>query len=149
MDIQSPTAAERPRPLAIMVRYVAFAVVSGAMNLLTQAVVYRFAPVQPLAVSILAGTAIGFVVKYVLDKRWIFFDDYRGVKQEMSKVVLYGLFSVAMTFVFWGFEVAFLMIGGTDTAKYSGGAIGLAIGYYLKYLLDRRFTFNEKARSWS
>ncbi len=149
MDTKSPRVAARPRPLAIMVRYVLFALVAGAMNLLTQAFVFQISPVQPLAVSILAGTAIGFIVKYGLDKHWIFFDDYRGMRHEAGKVVLYGVFSVAMTVVFWGFEIAFLMIGGTDTAKYSGGAIGLAIGYYLKYRLDRRFTFKQEAGSWS
>lgn len=132
-----------------MIRYVLFAIAAGATNLLTQAVVFRLAPIEPLAASILAGTVIGFIVKYVLDKRWIFFDDYNGVRQEVSKVVLYGLFSVVMTLLFWAFEIVFLMIGGTETAKYSGAAIGLAIGYVLKYLLDKKITFNQKARSWS
>ncbi len=138
------------RPAAIAVRYVLFAVVAGVMNLGTQAVVFAIAPVQPLAVSILAGTGVGFVVKYLLDKRWIFFDDYDGAAKEARKIFLYGSFSVAMTFVFWAFEVGFLGMWGTNTAKYIGAVIGLAIGNFAKYLLDRTFTFNQAARkSWS
>jgi putative flippase GtrA len=133
---------------SLLLRYVLFAIFAGIMNLLTQGVVFSVAPVRPLAASILAGTAAGFVVKYLLDKHWIFFDDNGNARQEIYKIVLYGSFSVAMTLVFWGFEIAFLAIGGTDFAKYLGAVIGLAIGNFAKYFLDRSFTFNQKARSW-
>jgi len=145
--LSGPPAKERSA--TILVRYVAFAIIAGAVNLVTQAVVYFIAPVQPLALSILAGTAAGFVAKYVLDKRWIFFDRYDGACMEIHKIVLYALFSVAMTLVFWGFEIMFLAVGGTSLAKYTGATIGLAIGNFSKYFLDRRFTFNQKARLWS
>ena len=98
---------------------------------------------QPLALSILAGTGVGFAVKYLLDKRWIFFDGYHGPAREARKIFLYGSFSVAMTLIFWGFEVGFLAVFGTNTAKYTGAVIGLAIGNFLKYLLDRTFTFGR------
>jgi putative flippase GtrA len=137
------------RSHVILVRYVLFAIIAGVANLLTQAIVFALAPAQSLALSILAGTGVGFVVKYILDKRWIFFDDYDGAAKEIHKIALYGSFSVAMTLVFWGFEIAFLAIGGTNLAKYTGAVIGLAIGNFAKYLLDRTFTFNQKARSWS
>ena len=55
-------------------RYVLFAIVSTVVNLGTQEIVVRAAPVAPLALSILAGTATGYVVKYVLDKYWNFYD---------------------------------------------------------------------------
>jgi putative flippase GtrA len=149
----------RLAPAHLAARYVLFAVIAGAMNLGAQAIVFAIAPVQPLALSILAGTGVGFVVKYLLDKRWIFFDDYHGPAREARKVFLYGSFSVAMTLLFWAFEVGFLAIWGTNSAKYAGAIIGLAIGNFLKYQLDRTFTFNQKAvdpkapdpkaRSWS
>lgn len=135
----------RERSFAIFVRYVVFAIIAGATNLVTQAIVFGLAPVQPLAASILAGTGVGFVVKYILDKRWIFFDDYDGAAKEVRKIVLYASFSVAMTLVFWGFEVTFFVLGGDNLAKYTGAVIGLAIGNFAKYLLDRAFTFNPKA----
>ena len=48
-----------------------------------------------------------------------------------------------MTLIFWGFEVGFLAAFGTATAKYTGAVIGLAIGNFLKYRLDRAFTFGR------
>ena len=68
----------RPRPAAIAVRYLLFAVIAGAMNLGVQAIAFPFLPVWPLELSILAGTGVGFAVKFLLDKRWIFFDGYHG-----------------------------------------------------------------------
>src|SRR5208283_921394 len=145
MDAQASSLSARERSFAIMVRYVLFAIIAGVMNLLTQWMVFGLAPVRPLATSILAGTAVGFIVKYFLDKRWIFFAADGGVRQEVHRLFLYGTFSVAMTLVFWAFEISFLAIGGTDLAKYAGAVIGLAIGNFTKYLLDRSFTFDQKA----
>jgi putative flippase GtrA len=141
---RTPRGGERPAALAA--RYLLFAIIAGAMNLGAQAMVSAIAPVQPLALSILAGTGVGFTVKYLLDKRWIFFDGYNGAAKEAREIFLYGSFSVAMTFVFWGFEVGFLAIWGTNTAKYVGAVIGLAIGNFAKYLLDRTFTFSQEGR---
>ena len=53
-----------------------------------------------------------------------------------------------MTLLFWSFEIAFWKIGGTELAKYLGAAIGLAIGNFAKYLLDRSFTFARRAEIW-
>lgn len=125
----------------IVVRYVCFAAVSIPANLGTQEVVIRLVPIAPLVVSIAAGTVVGFVVKYLLDKRWIFFDGYASHREELRKVALYGVFSVATTLVFWGFEVAFWAIWHSDAAKYTGAVVGLSIGYAAKYLLDRTFVF--------
>ena len=124
--------------------YVLFAAISMLANLLTQEAVVRTAPVAPLPLSILAGTVAGFVVKYVLDKRWIFDDGYAGARSEIRKVSLYGFFSVFTTLIFWVFEVAFWTIWGTDFAKYTGAVLGLSIGYAVKYGLDRTYVFRER-----
>lgn len=135
---------QRSTPTGVAVRYVCFAVLSTAANFLVQAMVLQTAPRSGLMPSILAGTAAGFALKYVLDKNWIFFDRYSSHGDEMSKVALYGLFSVLTTLIFWGFEIAFWTIWKTELAKYTGGAIGLAIGYILKYALDRKFVFKPR-----
>jgi len=124
--------------MTIAFRYVLFAVVSTLVNFGTQELVIGMAP---LAMSIFAGTAAGFAVKYVLDKKWIFHDGYTTPAHEARKVTLYALFSVLTTIVFWGFEITFWLVWQTDVAKYAGGAIGLAIGYLAKFALDRRFVF--------
>jgi hypothetical protein len=129
-------------------RYIAFAVLSAAANFLSQQAVLTFyAGAAALAVSILGGTAIGFVVKYGLDKFYIFDDGHnRQPAQEACKIGLYGLTAVLTTIVFWSMEVGFLALGGTATWKYVGGALGLSIGYTLKYFLDRHLAFRETAR---
>ena len=131
--------------MTIFVRYVLFAVVATLVNLAAQEVAIRLSPVAPLTVSILAGTAAGFVVKYVLDKRWIFYDAYTSHRDEARKITLYALFSVATTLVFWGFEVAFWTIWRTDFAKYAGAVLGLAIGYAAKFALDQTYVFRERS----
>jgi len=128
----------------MFVRYVSFAVLATLANLATQEVVTRIAPTSSLMPSILMGTIAGFVLKYLLDKKWVFDDGYDGHRQEIQKITLYGAFSVLTTLVFWGFEVAFWTIWRTDFAKYSGAVLGLAIGYAAKFVLDRTFVFKER-----
>lgn len=133
-----------PRAASMFVRYVLFAVVATLANLLTQEATTRVAPAAPLALSILMGTAAGFILKYLLDKKWVFDDGYDGHKQELQKITLYGAFSVVTTLIFWGFEVAFWTMWQTDFAKYTGAVIGLAVGYAAKFMLDRSFVFKER-----
>ena len=119
--------------------YVVFAGVATVANLAAQELFLRMS--GNLAVAILAGTAAGFATKYVLDKKWVFSDRYTTHRQELRKVTLYGAFSVATTLVFWLFEVAFWMAWRTDFAKYTGAVLGLAVGYAIKFVLDRTFVF--------
>ncbi|HYF54012.1 MAG TPA: GtrA family protein [Salinarimonas sp.] len=125
----------------VAIRYVLFAVISTVANLLVQEMVTRAVPWATLLPGLLAGTVTGFVVKYVLDKRYIFNDAYSTAGAEARKVSLSALFSILTTLVFWGFEISFWLIWGTDLAKYSGAVLGISIGYVIKYALDRRFVF--------
>lgn len=127
-----------------LVLYVLFAAFSMAANLLTQEAVFRTAPVAALPLAIVAGTAAGFVMKYVLDKKWIFSDRYTTHRAELRKVSLYGVFSGFTTLIFWAFEMSFWAIWGTDLAKYAGAVLGLSIGYFIKFFLDRTFVFRER-----
>ena len=119
--------------------YLVFAGLATVANLAAQELFLRMS--ASLAVAILAGTAAGFATKYVLDKKWVFSDRYTTHRQELRKVTLYGAFSVATTLVFWLFEVAFWMAWRTDFAKYTGAVLGLAVGYAIKFVLDRTFVF--------
>ena len=98
-------AGTRRVGLAEIYRASPLAIVATLANLITQEAVIRVAPVAPLALSILMGTAAGFILKYVLDKKWIFFDRFTSHREEARKLSLYGLFSVVTTLVFWGFVV--------------------------------------------
>ncbi|TCT02155.1 GtrA family protein [Aquabacter spiritensis] len=133
-----------PRAPAAMFRlYLLFAALATLANLAAQEAVLQI-PGARLELSILAGTAAGFVLKYLLDKIFVFDDAYSGHGRELRKVLVYGAFSVGTTLVFWAFEIAFWTLFGTDFAKYAGAVIGLAIGYGAKFLLDRAFVFTER-----
>ena len=138
-------SARNPPPLTIAWRYGAFALVATVANLGAQQAVIGIAPIAPLASSIAAGTLVGFGAKYLLDKHFIFFDAYSGHAREAAKVVLYGLFSVVTTLVFWSFEAGFWTLWHTDLAKYTGAVLGLALGYAAKFFLDKHVTFRPVA----
>jgi putative flippase GtrA len=135
--------ARRP-PLAahvIFVRYVSFAIFSSLLNLASQEIVVRGLPAAPIMISILAGTGVGFVVKYVLEKRWVFLDRYDGPVAEIRKSFIYGVFGIGTTLLFWAIELSFWHIWQTAEAKYIGAAIGLSLGNWIKYLLDKQYVF--------
>jgi putative flippase GtrA len=91
--------------------------------------------------ALMAGTLVGLVVKYRLDKRWIFFDDRRDLRSETRIFGLYTLTGVGTTFLFWGCETLFWLVGQTEIMREMGAALGLTFGYVIKYKLDYRFVF--------
>jgi putative flippase GtrA len=129
--------------IALVVRYALFAGIATLVNLATQAFVTSVAA-SALAWSMGAGTVTGFAAKYVLDKYWIFSDGFEGRMDEVRKIILYGLFSVGTTFLFWLTEIGFWLFWHTDLARYFGAILGLSIGYWLKYHLDRTYTFRTR-----
>lgn len=129
---------------SLTLRYVTFAVIAVLANLATQRVVF-LAGESGLWFSLAlgAGTLAGLVVKYVLDKRWIFFDRTRGAAARGRQFGLYTLMGVATTLIFWVTETTFWLVWSTDMARELGAVLGLSIGYMTKYQLDRRFVFRK------
>lgn len=123
----------------LILRYGAFAVLAVLVNLAVQRGVLAVG--LGLLAALVTGTAAGLVVKYVLDKVWIFGDRTAGVAAEGRKFTLYTLMGVATTAIFWGTEAAAWAIWQTDLAREVGAVVGLAVGYVVKYRLDRRFVF--------
>jgi len=133
---------------ALILRYGAFAVVAVLVNLATQRAVLALEWPEPgpgLAAAIAAGTLTGLVVKYALDKRWIFFDRETGLALHGRKFTLYTAMGIVTTALFWGTETAFWLVWRTDTMREAGAVLGLAVGYAAKYQLDRRFVFAPAA----
>ncbi|MEM8802054.1 MAG: GtrA family protein [Pseudomonadota bacterium] len=128
----------------LVLRYTFFAVLATLANLGTQRLVLAYGDsglVFALAVG--AGTLVGLVIKYALDKRWIFYDLDTGVKAHGQKFSLYTAMGLITTAIFWGTETAFWLIWQTDLMRELGAIIGLSIGYIVKYQLDRRFVFKD------
>ena len=90
------------------------------------------------------GTATGLVTKYWLDKRYIFFDPGNTVRDHSVKFSLYSVMGVLTTSIFWATELTFEALSDNEHMRYVGAVVGLSIGYFIKYHLDRRFVFRTQ-----
>lgn len=132
------------RGLRIALLYALFALIATAANFATQMIVVRiYQGDWSIAAAVLAGTIVGLPVKYLLDKKWIFAYTTSKAVQDVRLFVLYTATAVVTTLVFWGVEWLFEVMFGGEAMRLVGGAIGLAIGYATKYLLDRHFVFGS------
>ncbi|KZY39478.1 polysaccharide biosynthesis protein GtrA [Roseovarius sp. HI0049] len=134
----------------LLLRYTGFAVIAVLVNLATQRLVLAFGwptPGTGLALAIAAGTLTGLVVKYLLDKRWIFYDTEGGMANHGRKFALYTTMGLLTTAIFWGTETLFWLLWKTHAMREAGAVIGLTIGYVTKYQLDRRFVFAPRLRA--
>lgn len=140
--------SSHPGPGTIAVRYALFALAATAANLGAQRAVLALWN-HPLSffMAMVVGTAVGLAVKYVLDKRWIFYDQAVGLKANSRKFALYTVMGIGTTAIFFAFETAAWLIGGTDFARECGAVTGLAIGYATKYILDRKYVFSQSAHA--
>ncbi len=130
----------------LVLRYALFAGLATLANLAAQRFVLTFGRSDMLfAAAVVAGTGVGLVLKYVLDKRWIFQDFSTGIGAHGRKFALYTGMGIFTTLIFWGSETAFWAIWRTDAMRELGAVLGLAVGYVVKYRLDRRFVFNDAA----
>ena len=129
----------------LVLRYAAFAVLATLANLAVQRLVLIGGDTTLWFMGAVgAGTIVGLVVKYVLDKRWIFGDTSTGVKAHSKKFGLYTAMGLITTAIFWSTETAFWLIWQTDMMRELGAVLGLAVGYVVKYNLDRRFVFTDR-----
>ncbi|SMX44159.1 GtrA family protein [Actibacterium lipolyticum] len=129
---------------SLVLRYAAFAVIATFANLAAQRIVLGAVPSTfGFVLAVAVGTGVGLVIKYVLDKRWIFGDQSTGLKSHGQKFGLYTAMGIITTLIFWGMETGFWLVWKTDTMRELGAIIGLSIGYVVKYQLDRRFVFTD------
>ena len=131
--------------MKITLLYTIFAAISIFANIGSQDLSLRLYSGQfSLHVSIFIGTAIGLAVKYLLDKKYIFRYQTRDIGHDTYTFVLYTAMGIFTTAIFWGFEYSFDYIFQTLEMRYTGGVLGLIIGYLIKYRLDKRFVFVSK-----
>ncbi|MBN1523327.1 MAG: GtrA family protein [Spirochaetales bacterium] len=88
------------------------------------------------------GTGLSSVLKYILDKVFIFKYQTDTLKKNLVTFFFYGIMSLVTTGIFFGIQSYFEYI--LQISKYIGGFIGLGIGYTVKYFLDRKFVFIER-----
>ena len=130
----------------IAVLYSLFAGLSTVVNIGSQMLsMLIYSRVYAVEISIFIGTLAGLPLRYFLEKRYIFSFKSKNIKHDGRLFILYSFMGVFTTVIFWGTEYAFHLIFAADVMRYIGGGLGLSIGYYIKYQLDKRFVFVDKS----
>lgn len=125
--------------------YALFAVAATFCNILAQEISIHLLPTNfSLFISIFIGTVVGLVVKYILDKKYIFKYQAKTSKHNRQTFLLYTFVGGFTTLIFWGFEFSFHFLFEANEMRYMGGIIGLTIGYISKYYLDKKFVFTAQ-----
>lgn len=128
--------------MQLIVKYSFFAVLSISSNLLTQYCSFLiYDGLLSLYIAMFFGTIIGLLVKYVLDKKYIFYFKSKSKIDDGKKFLLYSIMGIVTTIIFWGTEMSFFYLFQFSGSQYLGGLIGLIIGYTVKYHLDKHFVF--------
>ncbi|KVO37538.1 hypothetical protein WJ85_31910 [Burkholderia ubonensis] len=126
--------------------YTIFALVATAANIGAQDFIVReYSGTFAVTVSVVVGTGIGLVVKYLLDKRYIFRFQARSASHDGQTFALYVAMGLLTTSIFWGLEFGFQHLFETKEMRYIGGILGLGVGYVIKYRLDKRYVFRVPA----
>ncbi|MCG8569449.1 MAG: GtrA family protein [Spirochaetes bacterium] len=136
--------------------YLSFAVISTWVNLGSQWMIKWFfmdiplfqaswLPVKKLSnlfiLQLFTGTITGFVVKFLLDKLFVFKDQFQALDHTIKQFLIYGFLAIFTTLIFWFFEISFKILFLYEHAELIGGFIGLVIGYIIKFILDKKFVF--------
>ena len=126
----------------IAILYTLFAVVSTAINIGSQMLsIWVYEGPFSVEISILFGTVMGLPLRYFLEKRYIFNFTSKNLVHDGKLFIFYSAMGVITTLIFWGTEYAFHLIYDTDFMRYLGGILGLSVGFYVKYQLDKKYVF--------
>ena len=88
--------------------YTAFAIVATFFNILAQDICsYIYSGPFSILVSIIIGTGVGLVIKYVLDKKYIFKYKTQNAQHDGKVFMLYTVMGIFTTIIFWGLEFGF------------------------------------------
>lgn len=130
------------RAMTVAALYTLFAVFSTVINIGTQMLsMWTYSGPYAVELSILLGTAAGLPLRYWLEKRHIFAFKSDNLAHDGRLFALYSFMGVFTTAIFWSVEYAFGLIFASDAMRYLGGVTGLAMGFYVKYQLDKKFVF--------
>lgn len=130
--------------MQLALSYVLFALIATAVNIGMQECSMRIHDGRfAVALSMAVGTAAGLLVKYLLDKRYIFRFHARNLGHDARTLSLYVLMGLVTTAIFWAVELGFASLHASRAVRYLGAALGLAIGYLIKYQLDKRYVFRS------
>lgn len=129
--------------MSTTLKYIIFCIFATLVNLYTQRLFLNEAVPTSYFLALLTGTIAGLMAKYVLDKNFIFNDRDNSFENNSRKFSYYSINGIFTTFIFWGTESLFFYIYMTSFARELGAIIGLTIGYYIKYKLDKKYVFKK------
>jgi putative flippase GtrA len=130
------------RTYRIAFLYSLFAVSSIVINIGSQMIsIAVYAGPFAIELSILVGTIVGLPLRYYLEKIYIFNFSSKNLSHDGQLFLLYSFMGLITTTVFWVTEYAFYLIFDSDMMRYVGGVIGLVIGFFAKYQLDKKYVF--------
>jgi len=122
--------------------YVLFAGVAIMANIVAQYLgVLLLGSDAPIFYALAIGTISGLIIKYLLDKYYIFQFREVGRATEGRMFLLYAFFGLFTTVLFWGIEFGFDLWFSSESMRYVGAVLGLSMGYFLKYRLDKKYVF--------
>ena len=132
--------------MRLAIVYTIIALIATAANLGAQMLTVRaWQGAFQIELSVFVGTGVGLVVKYVLDKIFIFRFRAANTLHDLQTFILYTAMGVVTTLLFWGFEFGFNSAFPDNNRRCLGALIGLAIGYRAKYRLNKHFVFRPRA----
>lgn len=84
-----------------------------------------------------SGTSVSLLLKYFLDRKYIFCFIPKDKDEEGFKFVMYSALGVIITSIFWviEFEIDYLFV--CEYFKYIGAILGLSLGHFIKFSLDK------------
>lgn len=130
------------KALTIATLYTLFASLSTLINIGSQMLsMWVYKESYAVEISILVGTAAGLPLRYFLEKRYIFSFKSHNIRHDGQLFLLYSFMGVFTTAIFWVTEYTFHLIFADESMRYLGGVIGLVIGFYVKYGLDKKYVF--------
>ncbi|MCA2914275.1 MAG: GtrA family protein [Burkholderiales bacterium] len=125
-------------------KYAIFALLAIFANILTQKMIsFYWVLGDALIVSMLGGTLVGLLTKFILDKWFIFNFFPQESIENVRAFFYYSVTGVFTTVIFWCSEVLFYWLFENKEMRYVGAILGLALGYYIKFHLDNQFTFSK------
>src|SRR5260370_7391878 len=128
--------------MRLAIVYTIIALIATAANLGAQELTVRaWHGAFQIELSVFIGTGVGLVVKYVLDKIFIFRFRAASTLHDLQTFILYTGMGVVTTLLFWGFEFGFNSAFQDKNMRYGGALIGLGLAYSPKNHPDKPFPF--------
>ncbi|OLS14370.1 MAG: hypothetical protein RBG13Loki_2019 [Promethearchaeota archaeon CR_4] len=95
----------------------------------------------PIIFSNLLGVAVGYIVKFILDKFIVFQKRNTKLKQSSVEFIKYFAFALVTTAINLGIQL--ILINFADFHEIVALIISLSVGYTIKFLLDRKYVFPQ------